>query len=489
MLTTDTVDIAAAAAAAAAVAEAAAAATVEAEERAAAEETGEADAEGVDAVAEAGVGAGEGVVVGVGAEGSVGAVGVEGGGGLGGDVGGGGGGGEGGAVTSSEVVGDGKGKGEEESRGGGGDGGSEGTTKASQEKVEGGGEKEGEEGPAGRKQGVGGGDGKDNKEPEKEEQERDGQQNEKEEEEEEGGEEFVPDARMRRGETACRKLTVESAAPLVRLSRVSPATSEALAGEETEEVSRACLMEGIRDGEGRGRGGAPGVVSCLSSARHSVLAYGWRRGVHGERTKGEGGGFLSSLLVFLVFPFERLPRSVMNMLVKNCYHTPTVASVCSPLTLCFRPAHGFPACFLGCFFQILELVNESGGPAIAVMEVWTRPARSSTSARLPLAALRSSSTTSLLFSLAATVKRNADNAKNNKSNNRGYFSGVGGSAIQGGQASVSHPVASWTLDVALAAPAELSSGQTGGISSGESVKLALQLRAGQAGDRDAITEV
>lgn len=141
---------------------------------------------------------------------------------------------------------------------------------------------------------------------------------------------------------------------------------------------------------------------------------------------------------------------------------------------------------------MFELANEGKGPAISVMEVWTHPARSSTSARLPLA-LSTSSTTSLLFSLAAAVKHNRDitAATNNKSgsiSSRGYSSDGAGGVVQG-QAPVSPPVASWSLDVALAAPAELSSMQAGGIASGESVKLTLQLRAGQAGDRDAITEV
>ncbi|CAM9833903.1 unnamed protein product [Scytosiphon promiscuus] len=41
---------------------------------------------------------------------------------------------------------------------------------------------------------------------------------------------------MRRGETVCRKLRVEGAAPTVRVSRASPPTSEVLAGEEIEEA-------------------------------------------------------------------------------------------------------------------------------------------------------------------------------------------------------------------------------------------------------------
>lgn len=55
-------------------------------------------------------------------------------------------------------------------------------------------------------------------------------------EDDQQNDEFVPDVHMRRGETACRKLCVEGASPLLKVSRVSPATSEALGGEETEEV-------------------------------------------------------------------------------------------------------------------------------------------------------------------------------------------------------------------------------------------------------------
>ena len=61
----------------------------------------------------------------------------------------------------------------------------------------------------------------------------------------EEGKEFVPDPYMRRGETACRKLQVEGVTPLIRASRASPATCEALAGEETEEVRGAGVVSYI----------------------------------------------------------------------------------------------------------------------------------------------------------------------------------------------------------------------------------------------------
>ncbi len=86
--------------------------------------------------------------------------------------------------------------------------------------------------------GVGGGDGGDvgGEEQESEESAADDDADEEEDGDDDNQEEFSPDPRMRRGETACRKLRVEGAAPTVRLSRPSPPTSEALAGEEIEEV-------------------------------------------------------------------------------------------------------------------------------------------------------------------------------------------------------------------------------------------------------------
>lgn len=64
-------------------------------------------------------------------------------------------------------------------------------------------------------------------------------ENEREEDEAEddnGMGEFVPDRYMRPDEAARRKLKVESATPLLRLSRPSQPNTEALAGEEIEEV-------------------------------------------------------------------------------------------------------------------------------------------------------------------------------------------------------------------------------------------------------------
>lgn len=199
MLTTDTVDIAAAAAAAAAVAEAAAAAA-EAEAEAEAEEGsatgGEGDARtGTEepAIGDEDVG-GEGVdVIGGGSRAKKEAVG-------------------GGVPASGDTVGGVK---------GGTIGGGSGT-------VEDDGKKAQEQQQYQQYQQV-----EDNADNEEQAEEM----NEKEKDEEGDEEHFVADPHMRRGETVCRKLRVEGAAPLVRLSRTSPATSEALAGEETEEVT------------------------------------------------------------------------------------------------------------------------------------------------------------------------------------------------------------------------------------------------------------
>lgn len=65
------------------------------------------------------------------------------------------------------------------------------------------------------------------------------------EDDDQQNDEFVPDVHMRRGETACRKLCVEGVSPLLNVSRVSPATSEALGGEETEEVRFGVFISGI----------------------------------------------------------------------------------------------------------------------------------------------------------------------------------------------------------------------------------------------------
>lgn len=65
------------------------------------------------------------------------------------------------------------------------------------------------------------------------------------------GEEFVPDPHMRRDETACRKVKVEEAAPLLRMSRSSPPASEALAGEEVQEVQCAIFVMEEGDTERR----------------------------------------------------------------------------------------------------------------------------------------------------------------------------------------------------------------------------------------------
>lgn len=52
-------------------------------------------------------------------------------------------------------------------------------------------------------------------------------------------------------------------------------------------------------------------------------------------------------------------------------------------------------------------------------------------------------------------------------------------------------VSSVGLDVALAAPVRVPDGVAvgGGVAPGEAVKLGLRLSAGQAGDRDVVTEV
>lgn len=110
------------------------------------------------------------------------------------------------------------------------------------------------------------------------------------------------------------------------------------------------------------------------------------------------------------------------------------------------------------------------------MEVWTRPRRTAAgvSSAKPLPAM------SLLFSLTAAAKASLASAA-------GHGSGSGAS---GGGGTVS----SSGLDLALAAPPVVGvysggGGAEAGVAPGDAVRLALRLSAGQAGDRDAVTEV
>lgn len=133
------------------------------------------------------------------------------------------------------------------------------------------------------------------------------------------------------------------------------------------------------------------------------------------------------------------------------------------------------------FMQVLELVNQ-GEPSVGVMEVWTRPHRSSASS----ASKATSPAMSLLFSLAAAIEENSSSSSSSAAGQ----GGAGGAplGVDGGSGSGS-AVSGVDLDVALAAPVGVSNVTMEGVVAGDAVKLPLRLSAGQAGDRDVVTEV
>lgn len=116
------------------------------------------------------------------------------------------------------------------------------------------------------------------------------------------------------------------------------------------------------------------------------------------------------------------------------------------------------------------------------MEVWTRPRRApgAPAGKPPSAAM------SLLFSLAAAIKTNETNASSTVGQDASAAAAAG---VGGGGSGGVVPCAG--LDVALAgAPVGISRGVVaGGVVPGDAVKLGLRLSAGQAGDRDVVSEV